>query len=129
MTQLVNIDKTGYIQRIEPLEREIFMLTDEKLATWRENPPQTSEIENYYEFLNKKYPIFTLLKKPDDKQTIIRQHRKILPKDQIFTDEILRLVKGTDAGLYRLVPKVVVKVDSEAEVTRLLTFCNTKKYP
>ncbi len=54
---------------------------------------------------------------------------KILPKDQIFTDEILRLVKGTDAGLYRLVPKVVVKVDSEAEVTRLLTFCNTKKVP
>lgn len=32
MTQLVNVDKTGYIQRIEPLEREIFMLTDEN---WR----------------------------------------------------------------------------------------------
>ena len=64
MTQLVNVDKTGYIQRIEPLEREIFMLTDEKLATWRENPPQTSEIENYYEFLNKKISDFYVIEKP-----------------------------------------------------------------
>mgnify|MGYP000938699471 CR=1 FL=1 len=53
--------------------------------------------------------------------------KKILPKDRIFTDEISRLVKGTDAGLYRLTPKVVVKVDSETEVIRLLKFCTKKK--
>ena len=64
MTQLVNVDKTGYIQRIEPLEREIFMLTDEKLALWRVTPPQTSEIENYYEFLNKKISDFYVIEKP-----------------------------------------------------------------
>jgi hypothetical protein len=58
MTQLVNPNKTGYIQRIEPLEKEIFMLTDEKLAIWRKTPPHASEIEKYYEHLNKKVSDF-----------------------------------------------------------------------
>jgi D-lactate dehydrogenase len=35
---------------------------------------------------------------------------QLLPQDQVFTDELSRLVKGTDAGLYRLIPKAVVRV-------------------
>ena len=35
---------------------------------------------------------------------------KLFPKKQIFTDELYRLVKGTDAGLYQLIPKAVVEV-------------------
>lgn len=58
MTQLVNVDKTGYIQRIELLEKEIFKLTDEKLSIWGIKPPLTSEIEKYYEFLNSKVSDF-----------------------------------------------------------------------
>lgn len=50
-------------------------------------------------------------------------------KDQLFTDELSRLVKGTDAGLYRLIPKAVVRVNSEEEVIRLLKFCMTEKLP
>ncbi|MDO5523731.1 MAG: FAD-binding and (Fe-S)-binding domain-containing protein [Bacteroidia bacterium] len=49
---------------------------------------------------------------------------QLFPKEQVFTDELYRLTKGTDAGLYRLVPKAVVKVNSEDEVIRLLQFCS-----
>ncbi|HBK94950.1 MAG TPA: 4Fe-4S ferredoxin, partial [Porphyromonadaceae bacterium] len=54
---------------------------------------------------------------------------KLFPKEQVFTDELSRLVKGTDAGLYRLVPKAVVKVNTEDEVIRLLQFCSKESIP
>ena len=54
---------------------------------------------------------------------------KLFPKEQVFTDALSRLTKGTDAGLYRLVPKAVVKVNSEEEVIRLLQFCNRENVP
>ena len=53
----------------------------------------------------------------------------LLPKEQVFTDELSRLTKGTDAGLYRLIPKAVVKVNSEEEVIRLLKFCVIENTP
>lgn len=53
----------------------------------------------------------------------------LFPEDQVFTDELSRLVKGTDAGLYRLIPKTVVRVNSEEEVIRLLKFCWTERLP
>ncbi len=54
---------------------------------------------------------------------------KIFPKEQVFTDELSRLVKGTDAGLYRLIPKAVVKVNSEEEAMRLIKFCRDNNLP
>ncbi|WP_019538416.1 FAD-binding and (Fe-S)-binding domain-containing protein [Proteiniphilum acetatigenes] len=54
---------------------------------------------------------------------------QLFPQDQVFTDELSRLVKGTDAGLYRLIPKAVVRVNSEDEVIRLLGFCRTENLP
>ena len=54
---------------------------------------------------------------------------RLFPKDQIFTDELSRLTKGTDAGLYRLIPKAVVKVNSEEDVIRLLKFCHSENIP
>ncbi len=59
-------------------------------------------------------------------------HAKLLslfPKKQVFTDELSRLTKGTDASLYRLIPKAVVQVRSEADVTRLLQFCYRERVP
>lgn len=58
-----------------------------------------------------------------------KQLLHIFPQEQVFTDELSRLVKGTDAGLYRLIPQAVVKVNSEEEVIRLLQFCRTEKRP
>ena len=58
-----------------------------------------------------------------------RELEKLLPKEQLFTDELSRLVKGCDAGLYRLIPRAVVKVNSEAEVIRLMQFCSRENIP
>ena len=58
-----------------------------------------------------------------------KQLLQLFPQDQVFTDEIHRLVKGTDAGLYRLLPKAVVKVNSEEEVIRLIRFCRSGNIP
>ncbi len=54
---------------------------------------------------------------------------QLFPKEQLFTDELSRLTKGTDAGLYRLIPKAVVKVNREEEVIRLLQYCRREKVP
>lgn len=54
---------------------------------------------------------------------------RLFPTGQVFTDELSRLTKGTDAGLYRLMPKAVVRVHSEEEVIRLLQFCNREQVP
>lgn len=54
---------------------------------------------------------------------------KLFPKEQVYTDELYRLTKGTDASLYRLTPRAVVKVNSEEEVIRLIRFCNKENVP
>lgn len=54
---------------------------------------------------------------------------QLFPQDQVFTDALTCLVKGTDAGIYRLIPKAVVKVNSEEEVIRLLRFARTENLP
>ncbi|HLW08375.1 MAG TPA: FAD-binding and (Fe-S)-binding domain-containing protein [Marinilabiliaceae bacterium] len=54
---------------------------------------------------------------------------RLFPKEQVFTDELSRLTKGTDAGLYRLIPNAVVKVNSEEDVIRLLKFCVSENKP
>lgn len=41
-------------------------------------------------------------------------------KKRIFTDELHRLAWGTDAGFYRLIPKIIILSVEEEEVARLL---------
>ena len=49
---------------------------------------------------------------------------RFLPSERIVTDALRRLAYGTDASFYRLVPEVVVIVDSEAEVRALLALAH-----
>lgn len=64
-----------------------------------------------------------------DTSTLHNHLSKLFPDQQLFTDNISCLVKGTDAGLYRLTPKAVVKVASEDEAIRLIKFCNKNNVP
>lgn len=41
--------------------------------------------------------------------------------DRIYTDDLRRLCWGTDAGFYRMLPRVVVRVKDEDEVIKVLT--------
>ncbi|MGI6717677.1 MAG: hypothetical protein ACOX4D_00750 [Bacteroidales bacterium] len=51
--KLVNKEGTGYIQLIEPVEKEIFALTEEKLAKWRSKKPSVKELKAFYNELDK----------------------------------------------------------------------------
>ncbi len=45
---------------------------------------------------------------------------EILPEERIITDYAKRLAFGVDASFYRLIPKMVVKVDTEAELVHVM---------
>ena len=46
--------------------------------------------------------------------------KSFIPKDRIYTDELRTLAWGTDAGEYRLVPRMVIRAKDESEVSRIL---------
>ncbi|PWE01092.1 FAD-binding and (Fe-S)-binding domain-containing protein [Marinilabilia rubra] len=52
-----------------------------------------------------------------------QQLRTILPESEIFTDTLNTLAKGTDAGFYRLIPELVLRVESEQQVVKVLELC------
>ena len=51
---------------------------------------------------------------------VVLEQTDFIPEDRIYTDELRRLCWGTDAGFYRMVPKVVVRAADEEEVSRIL---------
>jgi D-lactate dehydrogenase len=55
--------------------------------------------------------------------------KNIIPIKNIFTDDLRTLAYGTDAGFYRLIPKIVIKADSEEEIIKILNISNRLKLP
>ncbi|MCM2320242.1 MAG: FAD-binding oxidoreductase [Pseudomonas sp.] len=45
---------------------------------------------------------------------------RLIPRERRFDDPLSTLAFGTDASFYRLIPKLVLRVESEAEVVELL---------
>ena len=52
ISKLFNLEKTGYIQRIEVLENQLFKATDDKLDGWRSGKVTTGEIAQFYAWLD-----------------------------------------------------------------------------
>ncbi|RKE02403.1 FAD-binding and (Fe-S)-binding domain-containing protein [Marinifilum flexuosum] len=52
-----------------------------------------------------------------------------IEKSRLYTDEIRNLAYGTDAGFYRLTPKIIVRAQNEKEVTKALTLANKYSLP
>lgn len=52
-----------------------------------------------------------------------------IPKDRVYTDELRRLAWGTDASFYRLVPQIVIRSDSEAEISGILKAAQAHHLP
>jgi D-lactate dehydrogenase len=52
-----------------------------------------------------------------------------IPKERIFSDPMQTLAWGTDAGFYRLIPKLVIKAHTEEEVSVILKHCHELKIP
>ncbi len=55
--------------------------------------------------------------------------RAFIPDTRLFTDPLRTLAYGTDASFYRLIPKIVIKADSEAEVCRIVQAAELHKIP
>lgn len=53
----------------------------------------------------------------------------IFPRERLITDLARRLAYGTDASFYRLIPRMVVKVRSEQEVSKLLQVAQRFQVP
>jgi D-lactate dehydrogenase len=57
---------------------------------------------------------------PDRYQRFLTDISALVPQGRLFTDPLRTLAYGTDASFYRLIPKIVVRADSEAEVAAIL---------
>lgn len=60
----------------------------------------------------------------NDYASFLREAEAVIPQERIFTDELRRLAWGTDASFYRLIPRIVIKVVNEREVSSLLEMAN-----
>jgi len=58
-----------------------------------------------------------------------RELAGFIPAPRLVTDPLRLLAWGTDASFYRLVPQIVVVVESEAEVRRVLASCASWNAP
>src|SRR6202165_3424613 len=70
----------------------------------------------------------TLARKGDvmptvDYALLPRSLEDITPKARVATDRLRTLSYGTDASFYRLIPRIVVTVESEAEVINVMAAC------
>lgn len=59
----------------------------------------------------------------------LREARTFIAPQRIYTDELRRLAWGTDAGFYRLVPRIVIRAAEEEEVSRLLALAGRLELP
>ena len=59
----------------------------------------------------------------------IDEIKTFVDKDRIYTDDLRCLTWGTDAGFYRMIPKIVIRSKNEEEVSRLLQVATRLKLP
>lgn len=70
---------------------------------------------------------------PDRKQdaikAFVRELKKTVGADRVYTDELRRLAWGADAGFYHLIPKVVVRAKDRDEVSEILRMATDYNLP
>ncbi|MEE3509501.1 FAD-binding and (Fe-S)-binding domain-containing protein [Pseudomonas sp. 10C3] len=59
----------------------------------------------------------------------LRGAERLIPKNRRFDDPLSTLAFGTDASFYRLIPKLVIRVESEDEVVALLKLAQAENVP
>ncbi|WP_263144781.1 FAD-binding and (Fe-S)-binding domain-containing protein [Pseudomonas sp. RIT-PI-AD] len=59
----------------------------------------------------------------------LRAAERLIPAQRRFDDPLSTLAFGTDASFYRLIPKLVVRVESEHEVAELLRLAHAERVP
>ena len=59
----------------------------------------------------------------------VSEIKEFVPSDNIYTDELRTLGWGTDASFYRQIPKVVVRSQDEAQVSKIIRSCHKWNLP
>ena len=59
----------------------------------------------------------------------VRDVEQLIAQDRRFSDPLSTLAFGTDASFYRLIPKLVIRVESEDEVVELLRLARRDQVP
>ena len=65
----------------------------------------------------------------NDYNSFLKEIRHFIPESRVYTDELRRLAWGTDASFYRLVPQIVIRSDSEAEISGILKAAQAHRLP
>jgi D-lactate dehydrogenase len=66
---------------------------------------------------------------PTAHQTLRERLARAMPAERLVTDPLRRLAWGTDASFYRLVPELIVVIETEAELVSLLGHARELKTP
>ncbi|MBN1638247.1 MAG: FAD-binding oxidoreductase [Ignavibacteriales bacterium] len=66
---------------------------------------------------------------PEKYKKLLNELKYYFPKERLATDSLRTLTYGTDAGFYRLIPKVVVTVENEEEAVLVIKKCNKYNVP
>lgn len=61
--------------------------------------------------------------------SFLTEANRLIPDNRRFDDPLSTLAFGTDASFYRLIPKLVIRVESEDEVIALLKLAQREKVP
>ena len=61
--------------------------------------------------------------------TLYNRLSAVIPKERLIHDDLRTLTFGTDASFYRLIPKLVIKVENEDEVIAVLREARRLKLP
>ena len=65
----------------------------------------------------------------DPYSTLYARLAESIPKQRLIRDPLRTLAYGTDASFYRLIPRLIVRVETEAEVLLTLSACRELKLP
>ncbi|GGO82630.1 ferredoxin [Marinobacterium nitratireducens] len=62
-------------------------------------------------------------------RAFLQQLETFIPESRLITDPLRTLAYGTDASFYRLIPQIVVRVESEQEVIELIARAGAERIP
>ena len=62
-------------------------------------------------------------------QAFLDQLKTFIPEQRLISDPLRTLAYGTDASFYRLIPQLVVRIENESEVVRLISLANAHALP
>lgn len=65
----------------------------------------------------------------DNYKAFLNELKGLIPRNRIYTDSLRRFAWGTDAGFYRLTPRIVIRSDNEKEISEIMRAASKLSLP